>query len=343
MGDTQRSLSTAGKFKKAFRIPRPPHLIREKVTYGLKQHEGPSFLDLPGEIRNKIYHYALGTGTRRVPRCPNTKEWANTNKPDGGCNLLLLCRQIGFEAGTLFSNWATAYIPITIHLDIPNILIRHARDAPIRPWESTIRSALDETKDLHLHLHLEFVRYYAIQGVFVRLLDTLAYVAFKRSRCWGEQRRNITVHLDHFLANDWKDTVTHEEGSLWLLINKMGRMTDVDFTLAYYVHTGHEEKVPSRRWWDIQVDRLEKLVFKCARYSNITVRPEIRGVGKWKELSWPKKWQDLVSTDVTPQSKLWPSIGEDFHGPSGVHARYVQEERVRRGIGSGVASHLRPL
>lgn len=310
------------------------HLRPEYVTMARRQRSGISFLDLPGEIRNHIYEYAYDFKKLHIPNYPVS---AITNGPpvfnvqgasgvlcrsatDSCFSLLSLCRQTAFEAGTLFNFLATAYIPIHSTWDIFKCYKRLARYSTetLHPVEHTMLAALLHVKDLHLHLHLEASRDHSSDGPIMHLLRVFQHLkGAKYADRWGGQRRKITVHLDHYFADDRRLEVRLQQGSIHNIVTQMGKFEKADFTIAYYIHTGHDTaQVPTAKWRNERVKEFEDLSNRILNYSHIKcIRPEIRGVGRWTELSWPDSFLKAVTTKVSKQSTVWPAYPDSLHGP----------------------------
>lgn len=317
------------------------HLRPENVTMGRRQRSGVSFLDLPGEIRNQIYKYVFNFKQPHVPNHPArpVKDGKSALRVRGesgtycvsataSCfSLLSLCRQTAFEAGTLFNFLATAYIPIHPSWDVFQCyqrLTRRIAPQHLHPAEHTVLAAFLRVKDLHLHLHLEARRNYSSDGPIMILLRVLQHLkGAKYTDRWGGQRRNITVHLDHYFADDCRTEVRLQQGSIHNIVTQMGKFEKANFTFAYYIHTGHDAtKVPTAKWRNQRVKEFEDLTNRVKNHRNIKcIRPEIRGEGRWTELSWPDFFLEAVTTNASKQSAVWSSYPESLHGPDGMEER----------------------
>jgi hypothetical protein len=275
------------------------------------QQPGPSFADLPGEIRNEIYIHALGVNHLRVPAniVRKTQDGhSESAQKDARFNILSVCHQIGFEAGTLFANRTTAYIPVSTSLKLFNIQLRIAKGRTLTGGEHTIHAALHDVKDLHLHLHFRKSDRYLVQGPIYQLSDMISYLAQAHNiptNSWARNRRKITVHLDQYFAKDWKAYLTSSVG-VHAIVNQMGRGVNIDWTLAYSVDTGSDpNQVPSTEWHATRKAEFDFVAKKVQRYTNIRLQVEVLGCGKWKDAEMPAEWSRCVTTDVTKQSTIW--------------------------------------
>ena len=291
-------------------------------------------LDITGNI---IYHYALDLSSTQVPYRQFEKEDDARRKfrVSGNRNILLLCRQISFEAGHLFVNQATAYIPVTADFDISHIYdkISRGRENVLSPHQTTIMAAMTDIKDLHIHLHMQKLCQHTEHMLLFRLFEIFRHLmqpcTLTEPR-WNGHNRKITVHLDHYYADSWYYHVPQIRCSINHIIARMGKMKETIWTLAYYVHTGHDEGwVPSPSYQQVRTNEFIMLKRLCDGFDNITIRPEVRGVGRWEKLVWPENctFANLATTDCTPTNALWEKLDDKYHGPDCLHERHFLQDR----------------
>lgn len=107
--------------------------------------------DLPRELRNRIYHYALAIDYQRVPLNP-----FYLNKPNPAVSPLLVCSAIYHEARSYMTAHQTAYVSVLDGLDWT--YGKPALDYGLsRATKDTTVCALMEFKSVHFHLHLDLL------------------------------------------------------------------------------------------------------------------------------------------------------------------------------------------
>lgn len=292
--------------------------LKKFFPLGQRQHHGLSFLDLPGEVRDKVYEYALDTSLYRTSYYSH-RFYPSTQRDDG-FKLLCLCRQVGSEAGELFINKATAYIPILADCDFPKTILALSKnhESFISGHSITTLSALADVRDLHLHLHVDGLCSYRESLLLKTILSNLKLLSAGNNgirELWSGKQRNITLHLDHFFADDWSVDMPQTGCSIFNIVTHMGKKKDIMWTIRYYIHTGHEKGwVPDEHWHSKRLREFNNLMAWSQLYSNITIRPEIYGLGNWEELDWPESWRNAKTTKITLQSKMWSYYPEELHG-----------------------------
>jgi hypothetical protein len=108
------------------------------------------FVDLPGEIRNKIYHFALVAGGPRVIRNPNKKK----TKRDTSFNILRVHSAVFREAKSYFASNAIAYLPVTPHnLACLSLDQGASLDKSCQSFHYTYYEALTTMRTVHLYVH----------------------------------------------------------------------------------------------------------------------------------------------------------------------------------------------
>jgi hypothetical protein len=284
------------------------------------------FFDFPAEIRNKVYSYTLDIHTTRVPRPPNP-----SIERHPGFKLLQTCQQIAHEAATLFAQNGRAYIPVTSTLDLQRIL-RHIgsnQAGMVKPYEMTILSALANMRSLHIHLHVAKLETASDSVLLFNLLWILRNISMNECWAdgkpkWGEKKREVLLHLDHFFADDWDREIPQSRCKLPTILNHITANTGTDWGIAYYIHTGHEEGTVMDFIWDVNVT-LDWLKLRTGlgyeMNGVVKIVPELRGVGKCDSEKVLGRFPHLTHPKLSLKSTIWPSYDPRFSGPDMVVTR----------------------
>lgn len=313
-------------FKQDASIPRV-----ERVTKA-----GPSnariasdaLLRLPGEVRNRIYQFVLGTGTPNEPtlRVPTPRHLSSPEKfRDGGLHLLQSCRQISVEARTLMETTDTAYIPVMGHIAYENRIANIVEKAPcyVSREDHTMLAGLASFMKVHIHLHTRYSTaansndpepYLDISCAYLyRRLRQIPIFHISASpilaQRWPGKKRHAVVHLDHF-RSDWVHMVSlRGPYTMKLIARLMGEDTHTNWELRYYVHTANEEREQTHwsNWDEEAVRELDFLVGVCKPFGNIKVVAEVYGELKWSV----EGVREEVTRNITPSSVNYPSWPDD--------------------------------
>ena len=172
-----------------------PDWAREPIKIRKQRPTAIGFVDLPGEIRNKIYHFALVTGGG--PRNP-TKQTPR----DGGLDILQVSKAVYREAKSYFNNNAIAYLPVCTYNDayLPQDRGRSI-DTSCLSYHYTYREALATQQTTHLYVHSFFGLPTNETCAWYRRIDTLPkvlrdFVDFTRRYHTG-LKRSLAINFTH--------------------------------------------------------------------------------------------------------------------------------------------------
>ncbi|KAF2849032.1 hypothetical protein T440DRAFT_453518 [Plenodomus tracheiphilus IPT5] len=270
-----------------------------RFAYPVRNQEGYSFLDLPGEVRNRIYEFTLNSGTKEDPRIWVPKSGHSSAPHDPASNLFRLCKTISYEARTLMEARDNYYIPIMPAMDfsvlVANTIKYGSRSST--PTQSTIMHSLTMAKNVHIHLHVNY-RPNPDPDDDEPFLDPLM------CNILGRLRQALIMFI-----NGSELTASSAE--------IMGRDKSTQWELKYYVYTSEAER--NDYWWAEMDESLsaqhashQKL---CSRFTNVKLTAEVYGERIW---SLEGKCKD-VTRNITPSSILWPSWPN--HVPWRTHPR----------------------
>ncbi|KAF1948783.1 hypothetical protein CC80DRAFT_583526 [Byssothecium circinans] len=188
-----------------------------------------SFLKLPGEVRNRIYHHALGMHQNyHVPRRLGTPR-------NDGFKLLFLNKQIHTEVYTLFILNANAYIPILPGMNIERLLneshIKELRSC-ILPVAATLIGASYRMLNVHIHLHVPDIADIPTNKFLLHELQEMMFFLAANSEPWkwGGQKKNVTLHLDHYFSDWWKHELQfkYQKSLLPGIMEQIGEMSHIN-------------------------------------------------------------------------------------------------------------------
>ncbi|KAF2635193.1 hypothetical protein P280DRAFT_197452 [Massarina eburnea CBS 473.64] len=287
-----------------------------------------SFLELPGEIRNIIYDYTLNTHQPyQVPRRTGVPQ--NT-----GYKVYALNQQIFNESYSLMKYNATAYIPLLSGMAIDKIFtdICDEKWAQIPPVAVTLLQALRNWRNVHIHLHVPDLDLHTNRYLLQRLDSVMKILSAGKNsdpRKWGGKKKTVLLHLDHYFADNWKSEFSFLPSVvLFTIVRQMGKMDQVNWTIAYYIHAGTDNSPLSARWGVDRVNEFSELRRMRRDYNNINIRPEIYGEGEWKHLQFPPDFLDVVTNEISEASEQWPSYGVELHGEEGALRRAAARNAV---------------
>ncbi|KAF2108196.1 hypothetical protein BDV96DRAFT_587883 [Lophiotrema nucula] len=198
------------------------------------------FLDLPGELRNKIYKLALGNDRHRIP-FPGPDRVIQ----DPAFKLFFLNRRIYLEASSVFVRTATAYIPVMPGMDIEQI-VGGVQDggAGVGPqWGyETIGHALCMMNKTHLHLHMPqlpcsngVTLLPALMAAIRVLMRHSSLPLHLQQSDPFEYKHNVTIHLDRLFLDEWSSVLdVQDQVTLHRVIAAMAKGTGVEWILLYY-------------------------------------------------------------------------------------------------------------
>jgi hypothetical protein len=236
----------------------------------------------------------------------------------GSLNVLRLSHQAYIETGGLFHNKCTAYIPIYANLELSTLhrLIANGKQSMLHPHEATIVTALADIRDLHLHLHVQHLNPTTENTLLWKLLEVMRNVSLNatprvRAKKWGGRKRKIMVHLDHYVADDWEDSIKQTRCTLHNIFAHMGRENkkaeaDCEWIVAYYVDIGDKDASN-----DPHEGVLRYISQTNALYGYVTGRNQNVRINS--ELKENKLFAD--GSEATPRSSVWPAYSEDISGP----------------------------
>ncbi|KAF2690920.1 hypothetical protein K458DRAFT_355256 [Lentithecium fluviatile CBS 122367] len=171
-------------------------------------------LQLPGEVRNAIYRYALDIGTpanptTRIPLRPHTAQ-----RPKNSLALLRNCKQISVEARTMMEAIDIVYVPVmpTVKYEMVVQRILHNVVSPLTGIDNTFFAALTTYMNVHIHLHVKFKPASALEdpepfldaeaayfyGRFRQTLIIYTSASALLAARWPSQKYRGLVHLNHF-------------------------------------------------------------------------------------------------------------------------------------------------
>ncbi|KAF2790407.1 hypothetical protein K505DRAFT_199687, partial [Melanomma pulvis-pyrius CBS 109.77] len=253
-----------------------------------------TLFDLPGEVRNEIYTFALPMHKEQVPLNRLYKGELNTH-----IQLLQTCTQVFDEARRLMAATSTAYIPVMPGMDWTFGPPKEDGKVPAEV-KATAMQALAEFTTVHFHLHTEALYSCSSRRVLKSLEAALgifvANSAAVSARLDNKKRRAI-VHLDLFLPA-WSCSRAYVIGSFDPLFDIMAGDCNTVWDIRYYVPRPY-------RWLELD---LAQLAGYCTRYGqthfvDMTVQAERYGDYEWEEGTVPEGVKDVP----TPVSEFWPN------------------------------------
>ncbi|ORY12191.1 hypothetical protein BCR34DRAFT_614092 [Clohesyomyces aquaticus] len=275
-----------------------------------------SFLDLPGEICNRIYCYTLAIGQKCVP-CP-----AGLNKKRGsGFQLLVLCKQIHNEARSLLENKSTAYIPVTgmtpFGASINQVLAFGQRT--VSPVLYTMIIALTTFMSVHIHMHCDatwtengFVNVdKSSMGLIHRLRQALLIHTSNSAdlvHASNGRNRYATVHLDQFIMF-WRHrlpgAISNLPWNLWHCLEIMGRDTDTIWDVRYYVWTVDKDfNQRHPEWEENQWVQYREVKALCEQYDHVKLTVEVYGEQVWDKEGGLER-EGSTMRETTRHSEHW--------------------------------------
>jgi hypothetical protein len=293
------------------------------VHHGLSNADGMGdhISQLPGEVRNMIYSYALDIGTPAKPTTRVLGHGKTSQKPTGSLGLLQTSKQISAEARTLMEAIDVAYLPVMSHIKYELMAQNMLASGPssLDAADVTCFTALTSYMNVHLHLHTRVkpgstqddgepridpmcVYFYGRLRQVITIYTTASIPLASR---WPGRKRRAILHLDHFFS-DWRLMVRMRGPySFQHIVRLMGEDTQTEWELRYYVYTADEvREVMYWPTWDEDLrEEMDKIMRLCAHYTNIKVVAEVYGKLKWGA----EGDTEHVTRVLTPSTALWPS------------------------------------
>jgi hypothetical protein len=304
MSDT-KAKSSGISFGKAKRIP---IVLRDAKPLNPSL---PTFLSLPGELRNQIYHLALEKSYQRVPLNP-----FYLNKPDPYIALLRSCSAVYDEARSYIVEQQTAYVPVMPGMD-------WSYREPTKEYglpKHTAVCILTDFMSVHFHLHIDLL-YKAGYDPKAVLTSLAAALKVYMQHSWdiylkhGLGKRRAVVHLDHLLSL-WPKLFASDNcvpiGALQRLVSLMAKDQMTDWEIRYYIGTGQarEEikygKCPCPE--EIRDTEIAQLRYYASAHDNINVMAEVYGENTTWEFGDKLK---AVTRTRTPVTEFWPNVHFD--------------------------------
>ncbi|KAF2649809.1 hypothetical protein K491DRAFT_783087 [Lophiostoma macrostomum CBS 122681] len=228
--------------------------VLEYVKFRKLRPKEPAFLDLPTEVRNSIYHYALVRRARWTPRNP-----CKNLPPDGGFALLRVHSAIHAEAKSYFTARARAYLPVKSGAPLYNT--EDGWLSPVSALNVTYTEALRTIPDIHLHLRPNGLELDSTS--FTNLIASIQLFSGYSRDYHSRRKRHVLVHLA------WYYKLT--SSAMSQLISAIAENTSDDFTVCYCI-LSH---------WRFIVNREVRMVRRWKRaiadFENINLRVEVRG------------------------------------------------------------------
>ena len=190
-----------------------------------------SLLQLPGEIRNAIYRHTLEVHKMRVPLPPVYLQTSMV-KRNTVSNILLVCRQIYYEARTLLEREAVVYVPIYHARNYNRTIDPTTESAKFQ----TAYHALRRFMNVHLHLHQHynsFAWYAEERRTWTSLMNAVKAltVSSKFLRYDTRQPRRAVIHFSGYygVILEWIDALVLP------LIEVMAQDKSTEWELRFYM------------------------------------------------------------------------------------------------------------
>lgn len=271
--------------------------------------------DLPGEIRNIIYTYALAQSFQRVPLDTNYR-----GSRDWSTSLLLTCSTIYHETRSYIAEKQTVYIPVLTGTNwrygdlVPNYGFTLAT-------KDTIVCSLTDFHNVHFHLHIDPLECsrFDPQKLLKILISALGKFLASSPTLYInrnlEAARRAVIHLDHMLSL-WPKILKGANCLTWESIRHLIDFIAQDkltiWEIRYYLPTGQAgvavEYGSCELLEDVRDIELSQLRYHANQYDNVFVMAEIYG----DDTSW--ELGDRVGCAVrmrTPATEFWPNVHWD--------------------------------
>ncbi|KAG9193679.1 hypothetical protein G6011_03714 [Alternaria panax] len=314
-----------------------------------------TFVDLSGELRNRVYDLALDKQFQRVPL-----NRYYLNKPDPFIALLQICSQVYQEARSYLIEKQVAYVPVMAGMQFHYGGELKTDYGLSKGTTDTIAASLTDFMNVHFHLHIDILEQ-KVSGGGAHCSENLHDVNGKvynpatllaslhqaiqqyQQQSWdlylkhGLKKRHATVHLDHLLSL-WPKISCEQPfvpiAAMRDLVNLLAKDTMTDWQIRYYVPTGQANKPVqyglddyelSKVIRDADLAQLHSRANTCG-HGNITIVAEVYG----ENTEWV--YGDNTGCVVrhrTPATEFWPNMHFDpsryrFRGGDNVQRSYPE-------------------